>query len=103
MTDRCKIGDVAIIIRDEVGCEANVGRMMHVMGPRKLSSVKGTMWCIRPVIGTTMTYIELDGTVDVGEAIDIQHRDSWLLPIRPEPEDDAVDIPVELPIEMEAL
>jgi hypothetical protein len=104
MTDRCKIGDIAIIIRDELGCEANVGRMMHVMGPRK-SCARGIFWCIRPVFGTTMAYIELDGTVDVGEATDIEHRDAWLLPIRPEPEEEAIDVARDLLLlaEMEAV
>jgi hypothetical protein len=104
MTDRCKIGDVAIIISDEVGCEANVGRMMHVMGPKKASPTRGTIWVIKPVIGTTMTYIERDGSVGFGEATDIEHRDAWLLPIRPEPDDEAIDEVRELtmPAEMEA-
>lgn len=105
MTDRCKIGDIAIIIRDEIGCEANVGRMMHVMGPRKVSRTRGTIWRIRPVVGTTMTYIEKDGSVDIGEATEIEHRDAWLLPIRPEPEEEAIEEANELtiPAQMEAV
>lgn len=103
MTDRCKIGDIAIIIRDEVGCEANVGRMMHVMGPRKVFRTRGTFWRIKPVIGTTMTYIERDGTVGVGEATEIEHRDAWLLPIRSESEEDAIEVSTVLPSEMEAV
>lgn len=105
MTDRCKIGDVAIITRDEVGCEANVGRMMHVMGPRKVSPKRGTMWVIKPVVGTTMAYLEVDGSVGFGEATEIEHRDAWLLPIRPEPEEEAIDEARDLvlPAEMEAV
>lgn len=103
MTDRCKIGEVAIIIRDEVGCEANVGRMMHVMGPRIVSPTRGTFWRIKPVVGTTMTYIDRDGSVGVGEATDIEHRDAWLLPIRPEVEDNTIQVSTELPSEMEAV
>jgi hypothetical protein len=105
MTDRCKIGDIAIIIKDHPGCDANVGRMMHVMGPRTRDYIRGTVWRIRPVVGTTMTYIERDGTVDIGEATDIEQRDAWLLPIRPEPESDAIDDVRELVLlaEMEAI
>ncbi len=105
MTDRCKIGDVAIIIRDEVGCEANVGRKMHVMGPRKVSAKRGTMWVIKPVVGTTMAYIEVDGSVGFGEATKIEHRDAWLLPIRPEPEEESIDEARDLvlPAELEAV
>jgi hypothetical protein len=91
MTDRCKIGDIAIIIRDEIGCEENIGRMMHVMGPRQASNTRGTLWQIKPVVGTTMTYLEKDGSVGIGVATDIEHRDKWLLPIRPEAQAHEID------------
>ena len=103
MSDRCKIGDMAIIIKDEVGCETNIGRMVTVMGPRVVSPVRGTIWRIKPVVGTTMAYVATDGTVDFGEATDIEHRDDWLLPIRPEAEDRAIEVRVELPFEVEAI
>ena len=105
MTDRCKIGDLAIIIKDEFGCEANIGRMMHVMGPKKVSPTRGTMWVIKPVVGTTMAYIEVDGSVGFGEATNIEHKDSWLLPIRQVPEEEAFDEARDLvlPAELEAV
>ena len=103
MTDKCKIGDVAIIIKDEVGCEANVGRLVYVMGPRKVSGTRGTIWRIKPVVGTTMAYLEVDGSLGFGEATNIEHRDSWLLPIRPDEEDYAVCETVDLAVEMEAV
>ena len=101
MTDRCKIGDVAIIIKDEVGCQANIGRMVNVLGPKRVDPLRGTTWLIEPVIGTSITYIATNRKVVTGAAILIEHWDHWLLPIRPEAEDDTVSESVQLPVEME--
>jgi hypothetical protein len=85
MTDRCKIGDVAIIIRDEAGCEVNIGRFVHICGPRKVFPDRGTVWRIEPVVGTTITYLDdATRTVISGEAIGIEHADAWLIPVKPE-------------------
>jgi hypothetical protein len=89
--DRCQLGDIAIIIKDQPGCEANLGRVVHVFGPRKVFAERGTVWRIKPVRGSTMTYLDYDRTVAVGLATDIEHEDDWLLPIRPENEDDQVE------------
>jgi hypothetical protein len=92
MTDRCKLGDVAIIIKDNPGCEANIGRVVRVHGPRRVFPRRGTVWRITPVAGTTMTYVDYDRTVAVGLACEIEHEDDWLLPIRPEADDDAISV-----------
>jgi hypothetical protein len=84
MADRCKIGDIALIIRDEAGCEDNIGRMVNVLGPKRVASCGATTWLIEPVIGTRITYIATSGKVTTGKAILIEHWDQWLLPIRPE-------------------
>jgi hypothetical protein len=89
--DRCKPGDIAIIIKDQPGCEANIGRIVHVCGPRKVFTERGTVWHIKPVTGSTMTYLDYDRTVAVGLATDIEHEDDWLLPIRPEIDDKQVE------------
>jgi hypothetical protein len=99
MTDRCKIGDIAIIIKDEVGCEANIGRMVHVLGLRRVLSTRGTIWRIAPVNGTTMTYLDdTTCTIVVGRAIGIDHADAWLLPIRPADSVDTIDAAHDLSI-----
>ena len=92
MTDRCKLGDVAIIIRDNPGCEVNIGRAVRVHGPRQVFLRRGTVWRVTPVAGTTMTYLDYDGTVAVGLATEIEHEDDWLMPIRPEADDDAIQL-----------
>ena len=91
MTDRCKLGDIAIIIKDQPGCEANIGRVVHVCAPRKVFTERGTVWRIKPVRGSTMTYLDYDRAVAVGLATDIEHEDDWLLPIRPQIEDDCFE------------
>jgi len=101
MTDRCKNGDIAIIIKDHPGCEANIGRVVKVHSPRRVLPRRGTVWLITPVVGTTITYIDVDGTVAVGLAIKIEHEDDWLLPIRPEAEDDSISVDQALPVPQE--
>lgn len=96
MTDRCKIGDIAVIIKDEVGCEANIGRFVHVEGPRKSCRRRGAIWRIRPVIGTTITYMDTDKSIVIGPAEQIEHEDDWLMPVRPE-DLDALDQSIEAP------
>lgn len=84
MSDRCKLGDIAIIIKDHPGCENNIGRFVSVCGPRKISQRRGTLWIIKPLVGNTMTYIDVDKAVVVGLATNIEHEDEWLFPVRPE-------------------
>ena len=79
MADRCRLGDVAIIIKDQPGCEANIGRIVRVCLPRKVFMSRGTVWHIVPVVGDTMSYIDYDGTIATGPATDIEHEDAWLL------------------------
>lgn len=82
MADRCKQGDMAIIIKDNPGSEANIGLVVHVEGPRKVFVSRGTVWRVRPINFDTMTYIDYDGTVGIGPATDIENEDVWLLPVR---------------------
>jgi len=105
MADRCKPGDIAIIIKDEPGCEANIGRVVHVLGPRKVFLIRGTVWLIKPVIGKTITYVDIDKKVKKGLATKIEHDDDWLLPIRPEANDDHVAVSKARPVvqELEAI
>ena len=92
MTDRCRLGDIAIIIHDNPGCEANLGRVVHVCGPRKVSPTRGTVWRIKPVIGRTITYLDdASNTIMRGKAVGIEHDDIWLLPIRPAADDDQIE------------
>ncbi len=91
MSDRCKLGDIAIIIKEQPGCEDNIGLVVNVLGPRRVYPDRGTTWTIKPVRGKTMAYLDYDGTPAFGTATNIEHEDAWLLPIRPEAEGDQIE------------
>lgn len=88
MTTRCKKGDIAIILRDSPGCEANVGRMVEVRGPNRSSTYPGMVtWSIRQIDRKSMWFV-----MEVNKCITqewltwqsgVVHPDAWLLPIRP--------------------
>ena len=53
MTLRCKDGDLAVIVGELPGCEANIGRIVQVRGPVQWSEQCGNLLCwlipIRPL------------------------------------------------------
>jgi len=51
MTLRCKDGDLAIIVGELPGCEANIGRIVQVRGPAHISEQCGDLlcWVIKPI------------------------------------------------------
>lgn len=82
---RCKPGDVAIVIRDDPGYEANLGRFVRVGGPLGTNRRGMKTWLIEPIDarewavgppGAVPTYM----TVRFSDLV--QHPDIWLLPIR---------------------
>ncbi len=82
---RCRPGDLAIIIRDDVGYEANLGRFVRVDGPLETNHRGMKTWLIQPVDarewavgppGAVPTYM----TVRFSDLV--EHPDQWLLPIR---------------------
>lgn len=86
----CKQGDIAVIIRDEPGCEANVGTLVRV--GRECTDFPehyGVMWVIEPLtpgphpvlIGVEGSGRELYLSWDEGPR---SHFDGWLRPIRGE-------------------
>lgn len=90
---RCREGDQAIIIREEAGCDMNIGRVVTVHGPVWFTEERGPTWLIVPVQADTWavgSYI--GGPVWHGRITlenEIEHPDDWLLPLRPEQETDA--------------
>jgi hypothetical protein len=98
MADRCKLGDVAIIIKDQPGCEVNIGRVVQVCAPRRVFPGRGTVWHIKPVNGTTITFLDdASNSIKRGKANGIEHEDDWLLPIRPGPVQEATTVVSEVP------
>jgi len=88
---RCKEGDLALIIREEPGCESNIGRIVKVRGPLEINAESQLpSWLIKPLIRQIW---KVAGVKSVSSGIvywksRIEHPDSWLLPLRPpEPEE----------------
>lgn len=88
MRTRCRHGDLAIIIKEEVGCESNLGRFVRVSGPKRLDAVQGVTWLIEPVTSHPFRYRKggASGVVVVErghDCRDLEHPDAWMIPVRP--------------------
>ena len=88
MGTRCRPGDLAMIIKDEVGCEGNIGRFVRVFGPKRVCLSHGATWLIDPV--TSAPYVYMSSASDNrvvllqhGQKQNIEHPDAWMIPIRP--------------------
>jgi len=86
---RCSEGDLAIITREEPGCEANIGCVVKVHGPLRASTDRGPAWQIEPFHHSPWTFVEDDGQV-LCQYIDLDdgiiHPDAWMVSITPPPE-----------------
>lgn len=83
---RCREGDLALILKEEPGCESNIGRVVTVQGPILDRPEYGPTWLIEPVESEPWTVRELTGEIWTGSiTFDslIEHPDAWLLPLRP--------------------
>jgi hypothetical protein len=88
MNTRCKPGDLAIITREEPGCESNIGRMVRVSGPMDFDvnlNFEPT-WLIYPVTLEPWLFLTSSGKLRFAEFEqgDIEHPDSWMMPINQE-------------------
>lgn len=90
---RCKAGDLAIITKDEPGCEANIGRMVRVSGPILERKSVGPTWLISPVAGPPWSVVEAapwgGAVVSIArtsaQLSGIEHPDRWMVPLRDDP------------------
>lgn len=83
---RCREGDLALIIKEEPGCESNIGRVVTVLGPIIDRPGYGPTWLIEPVESEPWTIRTLSGEIWTGPVTFdslIEHPDAWLLPLRP--------------------
>lgn len=102
---RCREGELALIIREEPGCESNIGRIVTVSGPVIDCHPCGPTWLIEPVTLAPWSVCEYrDGSVSIGPITfedRIDHPDAWLQPIRSEVESDQLtqEIEEQLPVE----
>jgi hypothetical protein len=88
MNYRCKDGDLAIVIQDEPICAGNVGKVVQVRGPIMLNSrLKLMCWLIKPVNRQLWHCVRSRGdhyTSYLTWKKQVEHPDSWLLPLRPD-------------------
>jgi hypothetical protein len=83
MRTRCKDGDLTIVIKDEPGCEANLGRFLRVHGPKELRPVLGPFWHTTAITAAPMLFRNPSGHVEyINRLKAIRRSDAWLLPIR---------------------
>jgi hypothetical protein len=88
MKTRRKPGDVAIIVREEPGCDRNIGKIVEIRGPLRLSKTKGPQWLIRSANHGGHWYFRwfkggLLARLRRGVRWDdeVDHPDAWLVPI----------------------
>ena len=102
---RCREGELALIIKEEPGCECNIGRTVTVAGPIFFRLGRGPTWLIEPTTDEPWTVRNFMGcdnwTGHINLDTRIEHPDSWLLPIRPENESDQLTQEVEKPLLVE--
>ena len=99
MTLRCKHGDLAVIVGEYPGCEANIGRIVQVRGPAEITEQSGGLlsWIIKPVSRAKMVNLYVPDIL-LSEHVTwkkcIRMPDCWLIPIHP-PEDDVDTVVIE--------
>jgi len=107
MTLRCKDGDLAVIVGELPGCEANIGRIVQVRGPAHISEQCGDLlcWVIKPIDRKKMLILYIPDILVsdyVTWRMDIKLPDCWLIPIRSPKEDKDISQIESLPLKQPA-
>ena len=87
MTLRCKDGDIALVTREEPGCEFNIGKLVRVAGPVSKNKQDLSSWFIEPLERRLWWCLSPVGELECRMATfncRIKHPDAWLLPIDPQ-------------------
>lgn len=91
---RCKEGDLAVITQEEIGCEANIGRLVYVIRRAEPYSDFDPMdeWWIESASDSPLFFLMIDKSPrKIGcDSNPVKHSDRWLRPIR-DPGECAVD------------
>jgi len=91
---RCKEGDLAVIIHEEIGCESNIGRLVYVIRRAEPYSDFDPMdeWWIESASDSPLAYLKIgESPRQIGcDKYPVKHSDRWLRPIR-DYDDSAVD------------
>jgi hypothetical protein len=96
---RCREGDVAVIVREEPGCEANIGRLVRVQGPIRVDDHQGPTWLIDTLDSSAYLCLLRGGVIaeTLTSRLAIEHPDAWLQPIQAPP-DRADDVEATAPV-----
>ena len=88
MKTRCKPGDLAVIVREEPGCKKNIGKIVEVRGPIRMSETKGPQWVIRSMNTRGHWFVRRPKSgliVRLYRGLrwdhDVDHPDAWMVPI----------------------
>jgi hypothetical protein len=107
MVLRCKDGDLAIIVGELPGCEANIGRIVQVRGPAEPDEQFGGLmvWVIRPISSKKMINLYTPNVL-ISERVtwksNIKLADCWLIPIRPPQQDKGIVEKEHLPLKKDS-
>jgi len=84
MNLQCKPGDLAIITREEPGCEANIGRVVRVRGPIGIDGDARATWLITSTTPEPWIYRVTGEGLHTDPAMpdDIEHPDAWMVPFK---------------------
>ena len=91
---RCKEGDLAVIVHEEIGCESNIGRLVYVIRRAEPYSDFDPMdeWWIESASDSPLVFLWINEIPrQTGcDSNPVKHSDRWLRPIR-DPGEFAVD------------
>jgi hypothetical protein len=104
---RCKPGDIALVLYDEPGCEANIGRIVQVQGPINTNpQLQLPCWLIQPFEATPWIGGDPGAlrSISVTWRDRVEHPDAWMVPLAPlsEEESEAESQSLALPLLEEA-
>lgn len=93
---RCRVGDLAIIVRDEPECHSNIGQIVEVLGQYNgFFEEEAFYWSIKPLSNQpSAVLIGTPGTSRCKVIYDSEpraHQDAWLQPLRNNGDDNVAD------------
>jgi len=86
MRTKCKVGDLAVIIREERGLEGNIGRCVWVHKGPFLDAEYGPVFVICPATEEPIGTLCRDGSISYERVTSTYHPDQWMFPVwKPSP------------------
>lgn len=89
ITTYCKPGDLAVIIKEDPGCEIDIGRIVIVSDKGLHEPRFGWMWVVKPLDQGPMLCINDETEALCVATSDVYQPDDWLRPVKFDKADDA--------------